>query len=109
MSETDISYLSFLFFFDYFFWGFLVGGYAVGRLTGIEGLTTKGACFGTAVGTLHGVIDATEQIKIINGKYEEHKTVINGLQADLDCLAPKIREKARKVDDMAETLKDLKV
>ena len=78
-------------------------------MTGTEGLTTKGAYFGTVVGTLHGVIDATEQIKVINGKYEEHKKVINGLQADLDCLAPKIREKARKVDDMAETVKDLNV
>ena len=98
--------MSFLFFSFYFFWGFLVGGYAVGSLTNTQGLTAKGGYLGTAGGTLSGLIYATAQIKVISGKYEEYKTVINGLQADLDCLAPKIREKARKVDDTAETMKD---
>ena len=107
---TGIRYLSsFSLVYYYFFCGFLAGGYAIGRLTGTQGLTAEGGCLGTAIGTLHGVVEATEQVKVINGKYEEHKKVINGLQADLDCLAPKIREKARKVDDMAEAMKDLKV
>ena len=101
--------MSFLFFYFYFFGGFLVVGYAVRTLTNKEGLTEKGGYLGTAVGALYGLIYATGLIKVISGKYEEHKTVINGLQADLDCLAPKIREKARKVDDMAETMNGLKM
>ena len=48
-------------------------------------------------------------VLVINGEYEKRKTVINNLHAELDRLAPEIREKARKGDDMAERMKDLKV
>ena len=74
-----------------------------------QGLAEKDACRGAALGTLHGILEAVGQLQAINRKYEKHKNVINSLQAELDCLAPKIREKARKVDDMAETMEDLKV
>lgn len=97
------------FFYYYFFWGFLVGGYVAGHLTNTKGLAEKVVHFGTTTDALNAVIDATKQVLVINGEYEKRKTVINNLQAELDRLAPEIREKARKGDDMAETMKDLKV
>lgn len=97
------------FFYYYFFWGFLVGGYVAGHLTNTKGLAEKGLHCGTTIGALNAVIDATKQVLVINGEYEKHKTVINNLQAELDRLAPEIRKKARKVNDKAEAMKDLKV
>ena len=69
----------------------------------------KGAYLGATVGALTAVLPATDQLKDVNGEYEKRKTEINDLKAKLDCLALQIREKARKVDDEAKTMEDLKV
>lgn len=97
------------FFYYYFFWGFLAGGCVARLWWNTKGLVEKGVYLGTTTGALFAVTGATKQILVINGEYEKRITVINNLQAELDRLAPESREKARKSDDMAERMKDLKV